>query len=341
MGRRYLDSRRSSLGAEKQILKDDLRPGPRPTPPSPDDAQPERRRALMGWNFRGDQASIERCLSLVVDQVLRHPLKSKDADLALLKATVPYAAWCVQHTGGFDPEVDLADHLLVDRLPRIWPDAPESSRATRMSALRRLRSGPKPSAGYKRMPQEALTERTWSHLNYAADDAGKYRSDAHVLLGLSGGAGLHTSEIIRARGDWVVKEDKTLCVYVPDDNGEYRVVPVSSRTAQTLGPIAKKRRDDFLLRPDITYRQNVVTSTSEVIRKRTDVWSEFSAVRARHLWLTRLFAAQVPFQIVCAMAGIRRGTSLPADLVHFMERPTLEEIIRQHRSALRHGGGAR
>lgn len=341
MGRRYLDSRRVSGLAEKQLLKDDLRPGPKPMPPSSEDAQSERRRALMGWKFQGDQASIERTLPTVVDQVLRHPFKSRTADLSLLKSTLPYAAWCFQHTGGFDPEIDLADHLLVDRMPRVWRDAAESSRATRMSNLRRLRSGPKPSAGYKRMPQEPLTERVWSQLNYCVDDSGKYRTDAQVLLALTGGAGLHGSEIIRARGDWVVAEHKTLCVYVPDPNGEYRVVPISAKVAHTLGPIAKERRDEFLLRPDITHRPNVINSTNEVIRKRTDVWSEFSAVRARHLWLTRLFAAQVPFNVVCAMAGIRRGTSLPTDLVHYMEQPTLEEIIRQHRSALRHEGGTR
>jgi hypothetical protein len=341
MARRYLDGRRFSPSAADQALRDDLRPTPKPAAVISEEAQAERQAVLAERNVRGDQAAVAAVRQTVIDRVLRHPFRSREADITLFKTTIPYAAWCFRNTGGFDPEVDLDDHLLADRIPRIWPAATESSRATRMSNLRRLRRGPMPATGFKRMPQPPLSDRAWLDLNYCTRDAGKYAADARVLLALTGGAGLHASEVIRARGDWVTTEDQTLCVWVPDHNGEYRVIPLSTESARVLRPIAVERRDEFILRPDITYRKNVITSTNEVIRKRTEVWREFSAVRARHYWLAKVFTSPVPFVVACAMAGIRHGNHLPADIVHFIEQPTNEEIIRRLRVAMRHERGIR
>ncbi len=343
MGRRYLDSPRLSDAAARQRAEDDVVPAAARVARTveSDEEQARRREMLLKWTFRLSPEAVEAVRETVIALTIRHRFRSEESDRSLYKQTMPYAVWCHQHLGRFDPDIDLVDHVLVDRIPKVWPQHAESSRATRMAGLRRLRRGPQPAAGRRRRPQKAFDQRGLQDLYRGAENAGKYKNAAHVLLGLSAGAGLNSAEIVRARGDWFSEEHGLPCLYVPNEDGEFRVVPLEARTAARLRPLAKERPDERLFRPTARAYSSLISDTNLLILRQTELWRPFTVPRARHTWISRLLSMSIPFTPVCAMAGIKPGNSLPSDLVGDLDTPSTEDVFKAFKAAHRHTGALR
>jgi hypothetical protein len=249
---------------------------------------------------------------------------SDETDDAMCNWTYDFAEWLLTTEGVFDPSYQMTEDrisaYLSDRKCALAP----ASRTTGRSTLRRVRKAmvdhapTQPKAEPRTPVQVAYTvSERYKHYNAAKTLAGVQKLEMLTLLDLTYGAGLQASEVNKASGSWIRDLPKgPLVILVPDENGEYREVPVFGEAA---GRLRARQHDGLLLRPDVTRRHNVISAISKDCGKQASGLAGFRAARARSRWITDYMTLPVPFVSVCLIAGISAKSRTFPDLLGSMD----------------------
>lgn len=284
-----------------------------------------------------DPTTRELTRDIVMDTIGRVPFVSHEADRVHLTTLWPFAAWCHDRDGSFDPDRHLVDHVIRSYVQTQLGHMTQGSRDSYGSTLRRLARGDRiRPTGQRRPAQSPHTETEVRAFRSAAANAGQWRFDAETLLALTAGAGLAGNEVTRATPDWVDPRVGYTVLRVPHRSGTgvVREIPTYGATAAALR-VAADGNPGYLFRSGYKCRKNVITDFVGLVAKQQKAFSTFAAVRARYYWIIQQLTAGVPFHIVCDMAGVGVGNHLPTDLLPHLPYPSLGDILLATRP--RHG----
>lgn len=290
----------------------------------------ERYELLMEYKPKTSSLDRMRVKHEVVEAAMRVPFMSVRADASNLGATYSFAIWRVSRTGSFSWRSDLTkpniDQFAAEELVGKKPGTINTYRSTLMRVMRGEAAGPK--GGGKTKARTAHTESQWNELWEGASHAGQWTEPARTHLSLSGGAGLRSNEINYIRGSWVRKSQHGIYVRVPNDAGEFRDVPVFDKYAEIIERAASVGHDGYLVMPQLVSRKNVLSHLKMQVARLRSNFAEYSAVRARHYWISRMLATGVPGVVIAQVADIGPGTSLIADLLSDLPKPDLDQCFR-------------
>lgn len=289
----------------------------------------ERYELLMEYKPKTSSLDRMRVKHEVVEAAMRVPFVSVRGDATNLGATYAFAIWRVSRTGSFDWRRDLTkqniDQFAAEELVGKRPGTINTYRSTLMRVMRGEAAGPK--GGGKTKARTAHSEAQWNELWDGASHAGQWTEPALTHLSLSGGVGLRPNEINYVRGSWVRKSQHGMYVRVPNDAGEFRDVPVFDRYADVIERAAAVGHDGYLVMPQLVSRKNVLSHLKVQVTRLRSSFAEYSAVRARHYWISRMLATGVPAVVIAQVADIGPGTSLIADLLSDLPQPDLEQCF--------------
>lgn len=279
--------------------------------------QPDRAELLMRYKPRTDDPAQYEVVRQVRDLTLRVQFSSHETDRKLMSVGCRYGLHCVAVHGEFVP----IRHLTSPRINQ-WADSVSDDKRTTAnyrSKLNILRLGRRPDVRSPRIaPSRPYGPIEWApYVDFAQS---RVSADATAMIVLSGMLGLRPGEVAEATADRVVGSDGRVWFTVPNRDGVIRMVPAFGFAAAWLLE-QQATGSTYLVRPRLKKRSQVPSTVRRRIVKTMPEFEDFSIDRARHTWIVDLLQARVPLTTVYAVAGLTPGSTLPSDLLKFLNLP--------------------
>ncbi len=282
----------------------------------------ERRERLGAIRSKAAIALPDDVRETLLDLVVEVGFTSAWTDKLMMRAVVDLATVCLAMYGSFDPAVHLSEPSLAMYARSEFRHRPDSSTATIIASLRRVRDRRRPTVKVSRWTTAApYTPAEWWRLEDAAASCAGWVEQAQLLLTLSGHAAMRGGEIAWAEVQQVRSEgDRAATIAVPNAQGEFRRVPVFGVHARRV-LAAASRAEGFLFYPNCNRRSDAVSNLRyNVIKHRRD-FADFKVMRARNTRMVELLQVPAPWSILRTYAGLSDAqTHYIGDLVNFIER---------------------
>jgi hypothetical protein len=271
-------------------------------------------------NASDNQARTEQQLRELARQVIESMPGTFDAPLA--RYLERYGAWVLKTEGMFNPAIHLDEVRIQAWIAQELGHLAESSQGTAYLALRRAGNEMKAARRkmYRNIAAPPHSDAEWERYEATIQSltGTQLGADLRMTLDLTGGVGLAKDEVGWATGEWVMIENDRVSIYVPKDNGEYRVMPAFGEVAARL--VARAGSPEYLVAPQRPLRRaNVVSDLVYEAHKKIPAGMRgFKTTRARYRWAIQLYRMPLPFEHVAALVGLHPGSHTASDLLMYL-----------------------
>ncbi len=299
---------------------------------------PEITAVILGYTPRLPADEWGRVRSVTRDFVAAAQPVSIASAKQLMWIVSSYAVWAQTHTGASTltiavlADLDASHRYTTTGIAGVRKSTIETRRSTLDNAIRIIRDGPRPKAGYRTgSAPYTRNEETRLILLACHQPTVLRRTRLGAVVALGAGAGLNSAEIRGVAPHHISEQQTDGIFYLQVEvvaGARPRTVPLRNSHRSLLSDVLRWHRDNGLNDSDLltgtATNRNVVSMIVGQCNTADGKPVDVNAFRLRATWLLAVANTHIPLTALMAAAGLKSARPI-ADLIPYLPEPDPDE----------------